>query len=319
MTAPAISIVLCTYNGERYLPELLDSLLKQTLLPAELIWCDDRSSDATQEIAAEFRGAAPFPVEFSVNRENLGPMQNFGHAMAGVTGTHVALCDQDDVWLPEKLQKLIENVRDPTTKLVYSDSLLVDENLDSLGKTFLEQRGNLHVKKDTLSFLLFQNTVSGCVSMFDADLLPVVLPIPEAAIMHDWWVTLVASVVGEVRHVEEVTTLYRQHGGNVIGGGKRYTVKSLQQSGVPFGMWRKSRRKFTISANQAIALRQRLEDRNIQAPEPLSAFVMALGQSRRQLWRTCKKFDIQRGDWNRNLYFTLGLFAHDSDKLISRE
>lgn len=319
MTAPAISIVLCTYNGERYLPELLESIQKQTLLPVELIWCDDRSKDATARIAAEFAEAAPFPVRFSINPEVLGPMQNFGHAMSRVNGTHVALCDQDDVWLPEKLEKLVEHFRDPATRLVYSDSLLVDENLGSLGKTFLEQRGNRHASKDTLSFLLFQNTVSGCVSVLDAGLLSIALPIPDAAIMHDWWVTLVASVEGKVRQLEEVTTLYRQHGGNVIGGGERYTPKSLRESGVPFGVWRKARRKFTASANQAIALQQRLEDRDRRAPEPLSAFVAALGMSRLELWRTCRQFDIQRGDWIRNLYFAAGLFAHDANELIRSE
>lgn len=319
MTAPAISIVLCTYNGERYLPELLDSVQKQTLRPAELIWCDDRSNDATLEIASEFCKAAPFPVAFSVNRQTLGPMQNFAHAMSRVTGTHVALCDQDDVWLPEKLATLLENFAHPATKLVYSDSLLVDEELNSLGRTFLEQRGNRHPGKDTLSFLLFQNTVSGCVSLFDAGILRLALPIPAAAIMHDWWVTLVASVAGNVRHVKEVTTLYRQHGGNVIGGGERYTLKSLQESGVPFGLLARAKRKFTISANQAIALCKRLEETHQEVPESLSAFVAALGGSRLELWRTCRRFDIQRGDWNRNLYFALGLFAHDSARLIQSE
>lgn len=319
MSTPAISIVLCTYNGEKYLQELLDSVQNQTLRPSELIWCDDRSTDATGEIAARFKETAPFPVRFSVNRQNLGPMQNFAHALSKVNGTHVALCDQDDVWLPQKLETLLDNFGGTETKLVYSDSLLVDENLNSLGGTFLEQRGNRHPKKDTLPFLLFQNTVSGCVSLFAADLLRIALPIPQAAIMHDWWVTLVASVLGDIRHVREVTTLYRQHGGNVIGGGERYTLRSLKDSGVPFGTWPKAKRKFTISANQAIALRQRLDEAAQNSPEPLAAFVTALGGSRLELWRTCKKFDIQRGDWTRNLYFALGLFAHDSAELIGSE
>jgi glycosyltransferase involved in cell wall biosynthesis len=298
------------------LQELLDSVQKQSLLPSELIWCDDGSADATREIAEKFKEAAPFPVEFSVNGQNLGPMQNFAYALSKVNGTHVALCDQDDVWLPQKLEQLLDEFGDAATKLAYSDSLLVDENLNSLGGTFLEQRGNRHVKKDSLSFLLFQNTVSGCVSLFDADLLRIALPIPDVAIMHDWWITLVASIAGNVKHVKEITTLYRQHGENVIGGGERYTLRSLHESGIPFRMWSRAKRKFTISANQAIALRERLEEIGVEAPEPLSRFVMALGRSRLELWRTCRKFDIQRGDWSRNLYFTLGLLAHDPTELI---
>ena len=319
MTAPAISVVLCTYNGERYLPELLDSVQQQSMAPSELIWCDDQSTDATPQIAEEFIKSAPFPVRFSVNSENLGPMLNFGHALTRVSGTHVALCDQDDFWLPEKLEKLTGYIADKTTKLVYSDSLLVDENLESLGQTFLEQRGNRHPRKDSLPFLLFQNTVSGCVSMFDAGLLSIALPIPDDAIMHDRWVTLFASDCGEVKHINEVTTLYRQHGGNVIGGNDRYTPQSLHEAGIPFGLWRKAGRLFTASANQAIALQDRLKNSSVQTPEPLSALVKALGESRSELWRTCRRFDIQRGDWIRNLYFNLGLFAHAPDRLIRNE
>ena len=317
MTTHAISVVLCTYNGERFLPELLASVQRQSLPPAELIWCDDGSSDATVEIAQKFIKTATFPVRFSINPHKLGPMKNFSHALSRVTGTHVALCDQDDSWLPEKLARLADCFSDPNVKLVYSDSLLVDENLNSLGQVFLKRRGVGHFKKDSLPYLLFQNTVSGCACMFDAELLSVALPIPDEAIMHDWWIALIASAHGEVKHINAVTILYRQHGGNVLGGSAgRYSAENLRASGVPFGLRREAQRKFTASANQAIALRGRLEKSRVPPPESLSAFVKALDKSRPELWQTCRRFDIQRGDWIRNLSFTLGLFSHDSNTLI---
>ena len=319
MTNPNVSIVLCTYNGEKYLPELLGSLLRQTLLPTELVWRDDRSTDRTAEIASAFAEQSPFPVNFAVNPENLGPIQNFGHAISQANGTYIALCDQDDVWLPEKLEQLVRHFRKPETKLVYSNSYLVDGDLNSSEQTFLEQRGTQHAKKDTLSYLLFQNTVSGCVSMFTADLLPAVLPIPKVAIMHDWWIALVAAAEGRIKHIPEVTVLYRQHSDNVLGAPARFTIASYRASGMPFSLCRKAGKKFAVSANQAIALKNRLEKRGVEAPESLTNFVLNLRRSRQDLWRTCKQFDIQRGDWIRNVYFVAGLLTHRRTDLIDIE
>ena len=319
VTSSTISIVLCTYNGEKYLPALLESLLNQTLLPIEFIWRDDRSTDSTAQIAADFARQAPFPVDFAVNPQNLGPKLNFGNALSSVSGTLIALCDQDDVWLPEKLETMARHFNDRETKLVYSDCLVVDDSLESSGQTFLQQRGTQHPQKDTLSCLLLQNTVTGCVSMFTSDLLPIVLPIPELAIMHDWWLGLIASAVGRVVHVPEITTLYRQHGGNVIGAPKRFALASFRESGVPFGIWRKAGRKFLVAANQAIALQDRLIKRKTTVPEPLAAFVGQLRKSRFGLWRSCRKHDIQRGEWIRNLNFAIGLLAYRRTDLVDSE
>lgn len=319
MTSSTISIVLCTYNGEKYLPALLESLLNQTLLPIEFVWRDDRSTDSTAQIAADFARQAPFPVDFAVNPQNLGPKLNFGNALSSVSGTLIALCDQDDVWLPEKLETMARHFNDRETKLVYSDCLVVNDSLESSGQTFLQQRGTQHPQKDTLPYLLFQNTVTGCVSMFTSDLLPVVLPIPELAIMHDWWLGLIASAVGRVEYVPEITTLYRQHGGNVIGAPERFALPSYRESGAPFGIWRKAGRKFLISANQAIALQNRLIERKTTVPEPLSALVGQLRKSRFGLWRCCQKFDIQRGEWIRNLSFAIGILAYRRNYLVDSE
>lgn len=319
MTATSISIVLCTFQGEKYLPALLESVLKQTLLPGELIWRDDGSTDSTAQIAAGFAERAPFPVDFSVNPRNLGPKFNFGNAMSGVNGSLVALCDQDDVWLPQKLEKIARQFNEPETKIVYSDCLLVDHSLRSSEQTLIEQRGTQHGLKDTLPHLLYQNTVTGCVSMFRSDLLPVALPVPEFAIMHDWWLGLIAAALGRIKHFPEITTLYRQHDGNVIGARERFDLPSLRSSGLPFRIWRKAGNKFLVSANQAIALQQRLIDQGIAVPGLLSEHVAQLRQSRFSLWRSCRKLDIQRGDWIRNLYFLIGLLAFSRNDLTNWE
>ncbi|MFL5505263.1 MAG: glycosyltransferase, partial [Gemmatimonadales bacterium] len=102
-----VSVVLCTYNGARYLPEQLDSLARQSLPPTELVVRDDDSTDETASLVAAFAERAPFPVRWTCNAERLGPTRNFGAAIADATGEFVALCDQDDVWLPEKLERVV--------------------------------------------------------------------------------------------------------------------------------------------------------------------------------------------------------------------
>src|SRR5882762_9087557 len=98
-----ISIAMCTYNGARYLREQLDSIAAQTRPPSELIVCDDNSLDETREIVAGFAASAPFPVRLGVNEQNLGSIRNFERAIKLCEGDLIALSDQDDVWLPEKL------------------------------------------------------------------------------------------------------------------------------------------------------------------------------------------------------------------------
>ena len=100
-----ISIALCTYHGERFLQEQLDSFLQQTRLPDELVVCDDGSTDLTVPILEAFGVQAPFPVRLSINSQNLGFTKNFEKAISLCRGEIIAMSDQDDVWLPEKLEK----------------------------------------------------------------------------------------------------------------------------------------------------------------------------------------------------------------------
>src|SRR5947208_14214106 len=103
MPKRSISVAMCTYNGERFLKEQLESLAAQTRQPDELVVCDDRSTDSTPHIVEAFARAAPFPVRLEVNDRCLGSTKNFEHAILRCTGALIALSDQDDVWHPEKL------------------------------------------------------------------------------------------------------------------------------------------------------------------------------------------------------------------------
>ena len=114
----AISVAMATYNGERFLQEQLDSLVRQTLLPIELVVCDDGSTDSTVEILRRFVTSSPFPVRLYQNETRLGPGFNFLSALARCAGDLVAFCDQDDVWQEPKLRICADAMRDPSVALV---------------------------------------------------------------------------------------------------------------------------------------------------------------------------------------------------------
>ena len=131
-----LSIALCTYNGSAYLSEQLESLAAQTRTPDELVVCDDNSTDGrTVEMVRAFARNSPFAVRFSVNRKTLGPKKNFQRAIARCQGDVIFLCDQDDVWEPNKLARIEETLlAAPEAGFVFTDAEVVDEDLRILSQ-----------------------------------------------------------------------------------------------------------------------------------------------------------------------------------------
>lgn len=221
--SPRISVALCTYNGERWLGELLDSLAEQKLLPAELVVCDDRSTDGTVGIVEAFGERAPFPVQLHIGHRQRGPTENFEWAMSLCDGDLISLCDQDDVWLPEKLSRAADVFRTrPDIGFAFSDADLVAEDLTPLGRTLWDAVGFKPVfrKRATegdLVRLLVQFTfVTGATMVFRSDLRDVLIPMPHNW-HHDAWVALVGTFLRPYALIEEPLMLYRTHGGQAVG------------------------------------------------------------------------------------------------------
>lgn len=212
---PVVSIALATYNGERYLRELLDSLLRQTLQDFEIVITDDASTDHTATIAAEY-AERDSRIRFSVNPARFGFVKNFERAIMRCDGEFVALCDQDDVWLPEKLERLSAACRE--TLLVASDAEVVDENLASKGYS-LADIYNQKSRSYSFQSVLHDNRFTGCTMMMNGQLLNRAIPFPHN-VQHDRWLALVALDAGSFRFLPEVLTLYRQHSANTIGANK---------------------------------------------------------------------------------------------------
>ena len=135
MTTPlSLSVALASYNGERYIGAQLDSIARQTRLPDELVICDDASTDSTEDIVREFARRAPFAVRFFQHERMGSSTRNFELAIAECRGDIIFLCDQDDVWYPNKVETIEAVFIDrPETGAVFTDADVVDENLQPLG------------------------------------------------------------------------------------------------------------------------------------------------------------------------------------------
>jgi glycosyltransferase involved in cell wall biosynthesis len=220
--ANRISVALCTYNGERFLPEQLASIAKQTRLPDELIVCDDRSSDRTVALVREFAASVSYPVRIFENERNLGFAANFESAIRRCEGDLIALCDQDDIWYPIRLERSEREFdTHPTVGLVFSDADLIDEGGRLLGRTIWQKLGFIgKPRQDLLSgqfvVLAKHRFVTGATVMFRANLRDRCLPF-GAGWIHDEWIAMIAAAFSDVLPMEEPLIRYRTHGSQQVG------------------------------------------------------------------------------------------------------
>lgn len=223
-----ISVALCTYNGAAYIHEQLASILAQTRLPDELIIGDDGSTDNTLNLVREFTQKCLFEVIILENNTQspLKVTKNFERTLAACSGDYIFLCDQDDVWLPQKIEKLASVLdTDPATEMVFSDAALVSETLSSLNRTqwqvvrFDEPRKALWKNGKATEVMLGGNRVTGCTVALRRTLLEVAMPFPThiPEIIHDNWLAWVATVRNSIVFYDECLTLYRQHEKQQIG------------------------------------------------------------------------------------------------------
>lgn len=243
-----IDILLATYNGERYIAEQLDSLMRQTWPDFRVLARDDGSTDSTRDILKQYAAAYPNRIVLCEDHDNRGVIANFAELMRRSQAPYLMLCDQDDVWLPGKvhttfaaLKRLERKHGGDTPLLVHTDLQVVNEALETIAPSFLKQ-AHLHTGH-TLGQLLLKNNVTGCTALFNRPLLEKALPIPSACMMHDWWLALVAAAFGHAAFLPRADILYRQHSNNVAGQiryGWGHIVKGVV-TGVRAGGWRRGR------------------------------------------------------------------------------
>lgn len=222
---PLISVALCTYNGERYLREQLDSVLAQTYSNIEIVAVDDCSTDGTVEVLRDFE-RRDSRLRVHVNPSNVGFIRNFERAIALCNGELIAPCDQDDIWLHHKLRALAGVIGEHS--MAYCDSEMIDAEGRCLGISMSRfwAMQDLHDP----AALALSNCISGHAMLFRRELLDERAPLPTD-VFHDWWLAIRAAMRGGIIYCPEQLVRYRQHGKNVTNVLKTRRIRAQLRRG----------------------------------------------------------------------------------------
>jgi len=262
-----ISVAMCTYNGAGFLLEQLESIASQTRLPDELVICDDASTDASVGIIRAFSRNAGFAVSLEVNATNLGSTKNFEKAIGLCHGEIIVLADQDDIWLPQKLNCIAKVFEcNDNIGAVFSDAELIDGDSRPLGttlwNTFLFNSREL--KKFSagqgIKVLLKHSLVTGATMAFRSKFRGLVLPIPSNHV-HDSWIALLVASASQLAPIHTPLVRYRKHAAQQIG--PRYTGSLRQTIDVSKGV---ARDYYLGEAERFKDVFERLRDRCVTFP-----------------------------------------------------
>jgi len=230
-----LKILLPTYNGEKYVAELIDSLLAQTYRDFKLYIQDDKSTDGTLYIVTKYAMENPDRVIAYQNEENTGGAKhNFLKMMIEYKDDYIMLCDQDDLWLPDKIEKSLRKMKEmesahgaSTPLLVHTDLKVVDDNLKVIRSSY-RRMANTSYKFTALNNLVTMNVATGCTIIYNRALANLFTAEPESFVMHDWWVALTATAFGKIGSIRDRTVLYRQHTNNEVGAKKVRSVRYVR-------------------------------------------------------------------------------------------
>lgn len=227
-----IDILVAVYNGEKYLKEQLNSLINQTYKDINIIIRDDGSTDNSLDIIKEFKFEHPEKTTLIEGNPTKSAKNNFFELLNHAKSDYIMFCDQDDIWLENKvkltlakMQETEETYGNSIPVLCHTDLKVVDKNLNELHKSFFKMQ-KFDITKTSLNRALVQNIVTGCTMMINKPLLDLAKNTnSENVIMHDWWLFLIASAFGRVEVVNSPTILYRQHGKNQLGAKRITNIK----------------------------------------------------------------------------------------------
>lgn len=221
--------MLATYNGEKYLEEQLESIVKQTYENWQLIISDDNSQDSTKQIINKYILLYPDQIKYIDNKNEHSAKGNFINLFNNVEESdYYMFCDQDDVWINTKIEKFvarIEKEKYAESILMYCDLKIVDQKLNLLQDSYLKYTNNYPPNEDFKNFTL-ENHIPGCVMFFNHSLKEKIGKISNKCRMHDWWIALVAAAYGKIIFIDETLNLYRQHENNTIGVKKQNNMKN---------------------------------------------------------------------------------------------
>ena len=221
-----VSIAMATYNGAKYLKEQLDSIYAQTYKNFEVIVVDDVSTDNTVQILEKYK--QEHGLIYFVNDTNMGVTKNFEKAISLCKGELIALVDQDDVWLPNKLEVLYENIGDYS--LIYSNTEVINDNGELQNKTAQSIYPLYGVDSNTgdlYKYIVLHSFILGCATMFKRELVSDLIPIYKTKRNHDWWLTVCAYNQNGIKYIDDVLFYYRHHDNNYSRGNGKTIFQSI--------------------------------------------------------------------------------------------
>lgn len=229
---------MATYNGERFLGEQIESIQSQSYGNWRLLISDDCSTDGTLEVVRRYADGDSRIVIVSEGVRHGGAKENFFATMDSSDAPYCMFCDQDDVWLPKKIEKSLAEMRRLEAEssadaplLVFCDMKVVDEGLSVIYESF-EMSSHFDPRRLAFRQLLAHNVAAGCCMMLNRELLNACRRSDgSGAEMHDWWVMLVASAFGRILFIDEPLSLYRQHGDNEVGANEYSPVDRAKHLG----------------------------------------------------------------------------------------
>lgn len=298
------AVLLATYNGERYLREQLDSLFEQTNQNWHLFVHDDGSSDQTATIIQNYQMRFPDRITILSGLATGNSRDNFFYLLSQVQAPYYFFCDQDDIWLPKKIEKTVQRMKEFEEKelpcLVFTDLKVVDESLNCIADK-MEQYQKLNYKDLSFKQLMVQAAVTGCTMMINRKLRNKMLLCRghEDIIMHDWWASMIAAKFGKISCMDEPLILYRQHSGNSIGA-KDYSVHKLLRKGL--------KERNTMKASVLLTMEQARKFSEVfhsspDSPEAIFGSLQNAGKAERI--HAALKYHFHKTPWSRNIGFFL--------------
>lgn len=217
-----VQILMPVYNGEKYLKEQIDSFLRQTYTEWELLIRNDGSKDNSQLIIEDYCKKYPDKIRFiDKPKENLGLVGSLNVLLRQASGEYIMLSDQDDVWLPEKVELSLNEIKriekDNKPAMVCTDAICVDENMKVISESFFESQKFISGIMGDKEKMMALNEVQGCTIIINKSALSYIYPLPSFMKIHDMWISLICAHYGSVSYLHKKTLLYRQHGGNTLG------------------------------------------------------------------------------------------------------
>lgn len=307
-------IVMSTYDGAKYLGEQLDSVLSQTVSDFVLLVRDDGSTDDTVQILKTYDD----PRIRILAGENLGPSGSFFALLEEarrIRADAVFFCDQDDIWMPNKLETLLQQLQQlpEGPGLVFSDFSMVDGTGAVTGNSYTDM-AKLRIAHDGNFFpkLLAQPYVFGCACGLNRELLDRIQNPPEGIEMYDCWIGLVCSILGTVRYLPFSTLHHRFHTGNATGrAGMNSIFQRLRRI---TGQFKQQVKNTAVRLSQAQLL---LDRYGTEIPESDRQMLADLAQASRKggfsAVRTLKKYDVSRGGFAQNMFFYITAFMSKGD------